>query len=1751
MKLKNIASIAALLLATLTAAQAQTNTLVGWSFDNLALGANSSPAAAINTGTVSAVGLSTATVVAQPGSSTGSVVGTNAWEVGGGWNTNNAIGSQGVKFTANSVGYYQVQVSFDIYAATNAEALLQVQYSPNGNAWFNANIVSAGSLGRLATNTITTNSIVIGTYLILTNNGGTAAWNNGVTVNLSGVSWADNNPNFAIRIVNAAKGTNCVDTTGARYASNAGIGDWTFDNVVIQGVPFDAAAVWTFEGLGILSINNPPPAISNTTATATCFGFNVTNTLMGSHSSGKDAATNAADILANGAPYSSTGSAGQNVWRLRGAPGNGWLSVLPIGSQGAEFDVDTTGYTNMLLSFDIEFTAQSEAKMCVEYTTDSWATTNVANSLAYALDPAYIMTNTVAFTSPGLNLAGNATYSANTVNGTLLFNTFGAIFFNNVVVDLTGVPNVANNPHFAFRIVNAATGADCVNGIYGPYNNTSGNCRVDNIAVNGKYTGSIAPTVTAQSSPAATVDHPFTNTFPFNPDWSSKIYNIIVNGLTLPPASYAVTSSNIIYTPSLGGSALTLAGTDYITIYATNYTSAKVTQVVGPGAFVGLNIVQPAGPSASGGTLTVNPSFTCVDQFTNPTALTYPGMQVVATVSNSPATWVLGGSVTQAIFNGVCTFSNLTATLIGSTAISNAAITFTVASGPITATNSTSFIIGKPPVPFTPGNLAIIQSDISGANSTLSLIEVKPSVAGQTSPVNIVPITATGTNALRIANAGSGGHLALSDDGTKLVFPGYTDDNSATPDETFNQNRGVGTLDYTNAYVLQGRYVSSSYGGSQARAACSPDNSHYLIDDKGGLYIAPSGTYYNLYNQNNISTKSFGGVCWVATAKTTPASPTASVFIFSDNINANGVGLDYVSDPNSPGAPNPDSVFNVGHTTPAADSFTQDFYMVSTNGNDYSILYVLDASVTSGVGAITKYKMSGTIDTDFTWVQQGSALSLADNGVHLFATTNGSGGVYLFFVNGKNQVIRLTDQAAGGPLTIVASNKIYTATSGNIQGLAFVPQATAYATELMPPPLLTAQATAFLSATTFTITNNTLYDATNWLANVTGISVNGTVLTTGFKTSTIGQIVFTNATPGFVQGPNTIVFAATGYSTNTITQILVGPATQLVMKTEPSTPWIAGATNSTPPALFIEDSSGDVVTTNNSTVVTATVGTGAGPLTGTLTATAVNGVVTFTSLKAPTLAQTGLLLTFTNAALASAVDTTSITVTNGSASKLAFGVQPATTMAGVAISPSVTVIVQDANGNTVLGDSSSVTISSGNTAFTGSTLSANAVAGVATFGNIKPTTAGASKTLAAGDGALTGATSGTFTVNPAAPIALAMNSEPAPNTVAAGAAFATPPTVKIVDAYGNTVTSANSNVVAQVAVGGQGSLSGTTTVAASGGVATFTSALHVSTIPQSGLKLTFTNPALTGVTNANAITVTVGAATQMLVTTQPTNTVGAGAAFGIPAVVSIVDQYSNVVTTVVATNIVALIGMGSGALSGTITNATVSGVATFSGLLAPTVAQNNLTLVFTNSGFANVTNNASIAVTPGVPTQLAITTQPAAPSANGGALAAQPVVVIQDQYGNLVTTATSNIVAQVGAGTWTIGGITTPAAASGTATFAGLTATSAAAVTGATISFTSGPLVGVTSTGFNIPAPVASVPPSLTGAKMSGGNFTFAFTNLTGLSFSVLATNNLTVPKSSWPVVGTAVENPAGSGNYQYTNTSATNGQQYYIIRQP
>jgi hypothetical protein len=82
-------------------------------------------------------------------------------------------------------------------------------------------------------------------------------------------------------------------------------------------------------------------------------------------------------------------------------------------------------------------------------------------------------------------------------------------------------------------------------------------------------------------------------------------------------------------------------------------------------------------------------------------------------------------------------------------------------------------------------------------------------------------------------------------------------------------------------------------------------------------------------------------------------------------------------------------------------------------------------------------------------------------------------------------------------------------------------------------------------------------------------------------------------------------------------------------------------------------------------------------------------------------------------------------------------------------------------------------------------------------------------------------------------------------------------------------------------------------------------------------------------------------------------------------------------------------------------------------------------------------------------------------------------------------------------------------------------------------------------------SPVA--PPQVTSSSVqANGSFKLTFTNYTGLSFTVLGSTNLSLPENSWSNLGTAVESPAGSGQFQFTDPQAANNiQRYYRVWTP
>jgi hypothetical protein len=224
-------------------------------------------------------------------------------------------------------------------------------------------------------------------------------------------------------------------------------------------------------------------------------------------------------------------------------------------------------------------------------------------------------------------------------------------------------------------------------------------------------------------------------------------------------------------------------------------------------------------------------------------------------------------------------------------------------------------------------------------------------------------------------------------------------------------------------------------------------------------------------------------------------------------------------------------------------------------------------------------------------------------------------------------------------------------------------------------------------------------------------------------------------------GDGSLTGAATG-------PIAVSPASasQLGYQQTPTT-GTAGQTLSPSVKVTVEDAFGNLLTTDTSTVA---IGVASGPggfTTGSTTSVAaVNGVATLSNLILDTAGT--YTLQVTDGTLASATSG-HVVIGAAAASQLGYEQIPSTGQTGQALSPSVTVAVEDTFGNVVTGNTSSVTIAvaSGPSGFaSGSTTSVHAVGGLATFSNLFLNTPGA-YTLNATDGTLAGVTSSTITIN--------------------------------------------------------------------------------------------------------------------------------------------------------------------------------------------------------------------------------------------------------------------------------------------------------------------------------------------------------------------------------------------------------------------
>ena len=1000
----------------------------------------------------------------------------------------------------------------------------------------------------------------------------------------------------------------------------------------------------------------------------------------------------------------------------------------------------------------------------------------------------------------------------------------------------------------------------------------------------------------------------------------------------------------------------------------------------------------------------------------------FTGSETIALAAN-PGSSTLGGTLTVSATSGIATFTGLTLNKVGSgytLAVTNSGLT-SATSTAVTVTSGTAtqlLITSEPPGTVTAGvgfGLTVTAEDIDGnvatsfTGSETIALAANPgsSTLGGTLTVSATSGIATFTG-LTLNKLGSGYTLAVTNSGLTSATSTAVTVTSGTATQLLITSEPPGT-------------VTAGVGFGLTVAAED-------IDGNVATGFTESET---IALAANPGSSTLGGTLTV--------SATSGIATFT-GLTLNKVGSGYTL-----------AVTNSGLTSATSTAVTV------TSGTATQLLITSEppGTVTAGVGfglTVTAEDIDGNVATSFTGSE---TIALAANP----GSSTLGGTLTVSATNGIATFTGLTLNTVGSGYTLaVTSSGLTSATSTSI---TVVPGA---ATQLLitsePPGTVTASVGFGLTVTAEDIDGNVASGFTGSetiaLASNPGSSTLGGTLTVS---ATSGIATFTGLMLNKVGSGYTLAVTSSGLTSATSTAISVtsGAATQLLITTEP--PGTATAGVGFGLTVTAEDVDGNVATgfTGSETIALAA-NPGSSTLGGTLTVSATSGIATFTGLTLNKVGS-GYTLAVTNSGLTSATST-AVTVTSGTATQLLITSEPpGTVTAGVGFG--LTVTAEDIDGNVATSFTGSETIAlaaNPGSSTLGGTLTVSATNGIATFTGLTLNTVGSGYTLAVTSSGLTSATSTSITVVPGAATQLLITSEP-PGTVTASVGFGLTVTAEDID--GNVASGfTGSETIALASNPGSSTLGGTLTVSATSGIATFTG-LMLNKVG-SGYTLAVTSSGLTSATST-AISVASGAATQLLITTEPPGTATAGVGFGLTVTAEDVD--GNVATGFTGSETIALAANpGSSTLGGTLTVSATSGIATFTGLTLNKVGS-GYTLAVTSSGLASATSTA-VTVTSGTATQLLITSEP--PGTVTAGVGFGLTVAAEDIDGNVASgfTGSETIALAANPGSSTVGGTLTVSATSGIATFTGLTLNKLGS--GYTLAVTSSGLASATSTAITV-----------------------------------------------------------------------------------
>lgn len=465
----------------------------------------------------------------------------------------------------------------------------------------------------------------------------------------------------------------------------------------------------------------------------------------------------------------------------------------------------------------------------------------------------------------------------------------------------------------------------------------------------------------------------------------------------------------------------------------------------------------------------------------------------------------------------------------------------------------------------------------------------------------------------------------------------------------------------------------------------------------------------------------------------------------------------------------------------------------------------------------------------------------------------------------------------------------------------------------------------------------------------------------------------------------TYTFTASAPSVTSATSlsfvINAAAASRVAFTTQPSASTAANIAFAQQPVVTFQDAQGNAV--SSTCPVTLSLTSGTGTLLGTVTKTAVAGVADFAGLNlriSTSAGGAGYVLTATPGGACAAYATgtsNAFTITlAGVPYSLMLAISPSTSSLNEVWATQPVVHVLDVNGDLATSDNATVvtiTKSAGPTGTLNGPVSVQVVNGVATFTGLSiasndPAQAGTyTLDIDATNPSVTGFTnlSHALTINANGMVAsrLLFHTQPASTSVNASLASFQ---VRVVDSNGYLCTACSNSITISYYYGSPmtGTMGGTVTRAAVGGIATFTGISFTT----AGVKQI--DAVATSVTTAysNLFSITsYGTASKLAFTTQPSRGTATGlGAWDNQPVVAIQDVAGNTVSSDNTTNVtLSCVQPSSGCtLIGTATVTAVNGVATFTDLRTAETGLTGVVLQATSSPAYTATQSSSFTGNP-------------------------------------------------------------------------------------------------------------------------------------------------------------------------------------------